>query len=82
MFRLAVLQSDGIRHLLCHSDFLACAVYQFEVALGKEDGEGNTRETSACAEVKDFRTWSEVHHLGNGQRVEHVVLIEVVDILP
>ena len=81
MGRLAVLQSDGIRHLLCHTNLFARAVDEFEVTLRKHNSQGNTRKTATSTKVENLRTRTEVNHLGNSQRVKHVVLVEVVDIL-
>ena len=80
MGRLAVLQPDGLCHLLCHPDLLARTVDELEVALREHDGQGNTRKAAPRAKVEDLRTWTEVHHLCDGQRVEHMVLVEVVDV--
>ena len=81
MVRLAVFQSDGLRHLLSHTDFLACAVYEFELAFREEDGQRNTRESATSAKVQNLSAWSEVDHLGDGQRVENMVLVQIVDVL-
>ena len=39
------------------------------------------RESAAGAEVEDARAGTETDGLGDGQRVEHVVLVELVDVL-
>jgi len=81
MFRVTVLQTDSIAHLLSHTDFLASAVDELELALRKEDGERHTRESTACAEVENLGAWLEADKTTYSQRVEHVVFIEIIDIL-
>ena len=80
MYRLAVLQADGIADFLSDPDFLACAVDEPELTFRKKDGQGDAREPAACAEVEDLGAGTEADDLGDGHRVKHVVLIEVVDV--
>ena len=65
MFRVTVLQSDGITYLLCHTDFLSCSVNQLELTFGEENGQGNAGESATCPEVEDAGAWCELNHLGN-----------------
>ena len=81
VFRMAVRQADGLADLLRHADFLARAVDELELTVGEEDGQGDAGESTAGAEVEDARAGTETDGLGDGQRVEHVVLVELVDVL-
>ena len=76
-----VLQPDALGHGRCHLDFLADTINEVEMAFGEEDGQGNTRETAACTHVHDGGPWAEANDLGNTERVEDMVRIEVVNIL-
>ena len=76
-----ILQSYALRHLGSHAYLLTDAVDQVEVHLGEHDGQGDTGKATACANVENLRAWGEAYHLGYAQRVKHVVLIEVLDIL-
>ena len=78
---MAVLQTDGLTDFLCHSDLLARAVDEFELTVGEENGQRNARETTSSAEIEDLTARTETDHLGNGHRMEHMVLVEVIDIL-
>ena len=78
---MTVLKSDGIAHLLSHPYLLACAVDEFELTFRKENGQRNTRETATCSEVENLSARLKMDHLGDGQRVEHMVLVKLVDIL-
>ena len=78
---VAVLQADGVAHFLGDAYLLACAVDKLELAFGKEDGQGYAGESAARTEVEDAGAGTEVYHAGNGHRVEHMVLVEVVDVL-
>ena len=80
MGRLAVLQADGIADLLGHTDFLACTIDELELAVRKENGQRDAWETTTCAEVENLTASTETNDLGNRHGVEHVMLIEVVDI--
>ena len=81
VFGMAVVESDGLTHLLGHAYLLARAVDESEFAVGEEDGQGDTWEAAAGAEIEDAGAWAEVDTLGDGHRVEHVVLVELVDVL-
>ena len=77
---VAVLEADGLADFLGDADLLARAVDEFELAFGVEDGEGDARETAASAEVENLGARAESADLGDGQRVEHMVLVDVVDV--
>ena len=79
--RLTVLQSDGITDFLSDTDLLARAVDELELAFGEENGQRNAREPAASAEIENRGARTEIDDLGDGHRVKHVVLIEVVDVL-
>ena len=81
MYGLHVGQSDGVGHLLRHTNLLARAVDEPELAVGEEYGQGDAGEASACAEVEDAGGRLEAAHLADGQRVEHMVGVEIVDVL-
>ena len=78
--RLAVLQTDGLTNFLCHPDFLARAVDQLELAAWKQNGQGDSREAATRAEIKDTGARLETDDLGYRHRVEHVMLVEMVDV--
>lgn len=78
---LAVLQSDGIADLLGYTDLLSCTVDQLELTVGEEDGQGDAGKTSAGAEIENLGAGTETDDLGNRHRVEHMVFIEVIDVL-
>ena len=78
---LTVLEADGLADFLRHADLLTRTVDEFELALGEEDGQGNAWETAARAEVEDACAWTKADDLGNGQGVEYVVLVKLVDVL-
>jgi len=81
MLRVTVFQADSVAHLLSHANLLARTVDKLEVALRKENGEGHARKTTTCAEVEDMRAWLEADETTNGQRMEHMVFVEIIDIL-
>ena len=81
MLCLEILQIDGRSHLVADSDFLARSIYQFELAFREEDSERNARETSAAAEIENLRARTEMDGLGYCQRMEHVVLVQIIDVL-
>ena len=76
-----ILQANGLRHLGGYENLLACAIDELEATLREHDGKGNARETATRTKVENLRAWLEACELGNGQRVQHMVLIEVVDVL-
>ncbi len=78
---VAIGQSDMLAHLLCHHDFLSCSVNEFELALWKQDGQWNPRKATTCTEIKHACGWCETHQFPDGHGVEHMVFIEVVDVL-
>ena len=77
----AILKADGIAHLLSHANLLARAVDEFELALGEEDRKRHTGKAATRAEVENTSARAEIDNLGYGQRVEHVVLVDIIDIL-
>ena len=78
---VAILQTDGAAHLLRHAYLLARTVDELELCLGEQDGKGDAGEPSAGAEVENPRAWPEVDALCYRQGVEHVMLIQIVDVL-
>jgi hypothetical protein len=78
---LAVLQSDGSDDLLGDTNLLAGAVDEAERALGKEDGKGDAGEAAAGAEIEETGAGTEGGHTGDGEGMEDMVEIEVVDVL-
>ena len=81
VLRVAVVETDGTTHLLGNTDLLARTVDELEAALGEEDGQGHTGKTTTGAEVEDAGAGTETQDLGDGQGVEYVVLVEIVDVL-
>ena len=61
-------------------DLLGKPTYEFEVAFRKQYGEGYTGKSATSAEIENGRTGSEVRHFPDSHRVEHMVLVEVVDV--
>ena len=76
-----VCQSDAVCHFRGHSHFLADAVNEVELHFGKQDGKGDTRKAAACAQVHDACACLEADDLGYSQGVEHVVFVQVLDVL-
>ena len=81
VFSLEILQIDCRSHLVADSDFLARSIYQLELAFREEDGERNARETSTAAEIENLRARTEIDGFGYCQRMEHVVLVQIIDVL-
>ena len=81
MFRTTILQSDSVANLLSHAYLLARSVNQLKIAFGKENGQRNTWETATRTEVQNLGAWGKLNHLADGQRVQHVVFVQVVDVL-
>ena len=78
---MAVAEADGLAHLLCHTDLLACAVDKLELAVREEYGEGDAWEASSCTEVENTGARTETDDFGYGEGVKYMVLIELVDVL-
>ena len=76
-----ILIAGILYSLQLYTDFLACTVDELELAFREENREGHTWESATCTEVENAGTWAEVDNLGYGQRVEHMMLVELVDIL-
>ena len=81
VFCFEILQIDSRSHLVADSDFLARSIYQLELAFREENGERNARETSTAAEIENLRARTEMDGLGYSQRMEHVVLVQIIDVL-
>ena len=62
-------------------NLLADGIDEMELGLREHDGKGDTREAAARAEVHDAGARLEANHFGNGERVQDMMLVEVVDIL-
>jgi hypothetical protein len=78
---MTVSKANGLTYLLGHADFLARTVDEVELTIREENGEGDAGESATRAEVEDTGAWTETDHLGDGERVKHMVLIELVDVL-
>ena len=76
-----VLQADGRGYLGGHTHFLPDAIHQVEFHLGEEDGKGNARESASRTEVHNGGARCELGIFGDAQRVEHVMLVQVGDVL-
>ena len=76
-----VLQPYAVCHLLRHAYFLPRAVYQREADFREHDGKRNTGETAAAAEVKHLCAGTEVDCLRYAERMQHMMLVKVVDVL-
>ena len=74
-------QSDASGHLGGYPDFLADAVDQPKMTFGKHDGQGYAGKASARSDVENAGAGLEVDVLGDGQRMEHMMEIQVVDVL-
>ena len=81
MARLAVLQSDGLAHFLGHPNLLARSVNELERYFREQDGQRYARKAPACTEVEHTGARLELNEPPYGQRVEHMVQIETVDVL-
>ena len=82
MFGVAVFQANGLGHFCHHMDFLACAVDKLELAFWEHNGQRDARESAAGTEVQNGGSCFEAQALGNGQRVQYVVFVEVLDVFP
>ena len=76
-----VLQADSRRNLGGHTHLLTDAVHQMEFHFREQNGERDTRETSSCTQVHDRCTRCELGILGDAQRMEHMVFVQVGDVL-
>lgn len=75
-----VLELEAFGNILHHLDFLAYRVDEVEVGVGEHDGEGYAGEAAPGAHVEDVGHGLEGLHLGDGETVEDVVLVEVVHV--
>ena len=78
---LDVLQADAFGYGAGYLDFLADAVHQVEPAFRAENGQWDAGKSAACAYVHDGGAGAETNHLGDAQTVQHVVGVEIVDVL-
>ena len=76
-----VLQADGRGYLRGHTHFLPDAVHQVELHLGEEYGQGDAGESASSAQVHDGGAGHELGVLGDAERMEHMMLVEVGDVL-
>ncbi len=76
-----VLQADGLCHGGGHLYLLTDAVEEVETTFGEEYGKRNAGEAAARTHVHYGGTGTEADDFGDAQRVEHVVGIEIVDVL-
>ena len=74
-------EAEGGDDLVADAYLLADAIDQMELRLGEHDGQRYAGEAAAGAEVHDAGAGAEMDNLGDAQRVEDMVLIEVVDVL-
>ena len=81
VFSHHVIQPYGVFHGVHHGDFLAGAVNEVELGLGKHDGQGDAGKPSASAEIHDFHAWKQLEILRYGEGVKHMMLIKVVHVL-
>ena len=75
-----ILELQLFGNALDDFDFLAYGVDKVEACIGEEDGERNAGKTAAGAHVEYFGHGFERLHLGDGEAVEDMVLIEVVHV--
>ena len=64
-----------------HRDLLADRIRGGEVCPGKEDRQRHGRESAAAPHVENPRSVAERADLGDGQRMQHVTQVELVEIL-
>src|SRR5258708_37188209 len=63
-----------------HFEFLADAVYEVELHFREKDGQGDAWETAAGTDIDHFHAFSEFKGCGDGEGVQHMFLIEAVDV--
>ena len=80
MLGVTVREANGLAHLLSHANFLARTVDEVELTLREENSKGDTGEPTTCAEIEDAGARTETDDLGDGERVKHMVLVELVDV--
>ena len=61
--------------------FFTDAVYQVEGCVGEQDGQGDTGEATAGADVDDLTVLFELEGGGDGQGMKDVFFVKAVDIL-
>ena len=75
-----VFQSDAAGNFGGYAHFLADAVHQMELHFGEKDGKRDSRKASSRAEVHNLCSRLEADYLGYAQRMQHMVLVQVLDI--
>ena len=80
MLCLEILQIDCRSHLVADSDFLARSIYQLELAFQGRGWRAECLKTSAAAEIEN-RARTEMDGFCYCQRMEHVVLVQIIDVL-
>src|SRR5574344_835092 len=81
MYGFNVFKVDSIGNFCGNPNFLSCTIDEFEMCLRKENCQRNTRKASSCTEIENFCSRFKGDGFGNGQGMEYVVLVEVVDVL-
>ena len=76
-----VLQPDGLGDFRSHLHLLANAVHQMEMRVGKQDGQGNSRKPSTRTQVHNFGSRTELDDFRDAQRMQHMMLIQIGDVL-
>ena len=74
-------EAESLRNALYDLDFLADRVHGREMRLGEEDRQRNGREAAAAPHVEHPRSRGEGADLGDGERVQHVPQVKLVEIL-
>ena len=75
-----VFEANLLDEVVDNHDLLSDGVDHVEAAVGEEDGEGDSGESSAGADVEDVGAVNEGHCLGDGEGVEDVLDGQVLDI--
>ena len=81
LFGTHILETKLFHHILHHFYFLPDGVDQIELGIGEKDGQRDAWETASGADIKHLSHGLEGLHLGDGEAVEDVVLIEMVHVL-
>ena len=79
--RAHIGELERIGHGLGHFYFLADGVEQMKLDFGKENGERYAGKTAAGADVHHLGAGTEADDFGYAQGVEHVMRVEIVDVL-
>ena len=78
--RLHVGQADAFSHGFGHVYLLARAVDETPLRVREQDGQGYARKATTRTEIQHLRAGPKVQKLGDGQRVQHMVLVEIVNV--